>query len=101
MENIYIVKSGHSLATAKGIVGPPIDPENPTQKEFITEKHFGNGKKGLANMLEHDKCPIIKFEKKENDIVKHSTEIKGVEKKSIINSEKKAPFEKTKGPEKK
>jgi len=62
----YIVKPGHALSTGKGIIGPPIDPENPTAKEIITEKNFKNGQKGLTALLQHKKCPLIVFEKKEN-----------------------------------
>jgi len=56
---LYIVKPGRSLSTAKGIVGPPVDPEKPTVKEIITVKHFKNGQKGLDTLLASKKCPIV------------------------------------------
>lgn len=60
---MYIVKEGKALCTAKGIVGAPIDPKNPTQKELITVEHFRNGEKGLNDLLKSESCPIKKFEK--------------------------------------
>lgn len=60
----YIVKKGHAISTAKGIIGPPVDPENPTQKEIVTIKHFKNGEKGLTAVLKHKKCPLIAFGEK-------------------------------------
>lgn len=55
----YIVKSRHSICTAKGIIGPPVDPENPTSKEIVTVKHFKTGQRGLTALLQHKKCPLI------------------------------------------
>jgi len=58
----YILKPGRALSTAKGIVGPPIDPEKPTVKEIITEKHFKSGSAGLNALLAHKNCPLQAFE---------------------------------------
>ena len=57
----YIVKPRHSICTAKGIIGPPVDPENPTTKEIVTVEHFKNGEKGLTALLQHKKCPLAAF----------------------------------------
>jgi len=72
----YIVKKRHAISTTKGIVGPPVDPENPTEKEFITSKHFKNGQTGLQRLLQHKKCPIIVFEpKKEKEKEKSGEDV--------------------------
>ena len=58
----YILKPGRALSTAKGIVGPPADPENPTAKELVTEKHFKNWSAGLNALLAHKNCPLQALE---------------------------------------
>lgn len=85
--NQYIVKPGHALSSAKGIIGPPVDPKNPTEKEIVTEKHFKNGQKGLTALLQHKKCPLVVFsdsEKEKEEIEKNSKtndKLKGAAKK--------------------
>lgn len=60
----YICKPGHSVSLAKGIIGPPVDPENPTAQEIITDKNFRNGSRGLTALLQHQNCPIVEFDPK-------------------------------------
>ena len=88
----YICKPGHSVSLAKGIIGPPVDPENPTKDEIITENNFRNGKKGLTALLQHPKCPIVSFEKVE------TKQVPVADKVSQQSEEKK---DKSKGAEKK
>jgi len=68
----YILKPRRSISTAKGIVGPPVDPENPTSKELITVKHFKNGEKGLLAVLASKNCPLQAFEKLEKKLEEKS-----------------------------
>ena len=65
----YICKDGHSLVTMRGIIGPPVDPEKPTNQEIITEKDFRNGKTGLTKLLQHKKCPIMALNEKKPEVV--------------------------------
>jgi hypothetical protein len=58
---LYIVKKGKSISTGKGIVGAPVDPKYPTEKEIITVKHFKNGQAGLDAVLASEKCVLELF----------------------------------------
>ncbi len=69
----YIVKKGRSIATGKGIIGAPVDPKHPTEKEIITVKHFGgfvikgleekeiNAQTKLDLVLASEKCPLEEY----------------------------------------
>lgn len=66
----YIVKKGRSILTGKGVIGEPLDPKNPTEKEIITVKHFGGSNKGLTEniaqakldlVLASEKCPLEEY----------------------------------------
>lgn len=58
----YICKERHSVITAKGIVGPPVNPDNPTEKEIITAKNFRNGQAAIDGLLSRKvNCPIVEF----------------------------------------
>lgn len=67
----YICKERHSVCTSKGIIGPPVDPDNPTKKEIITEKNFKNGQDAIKGLLARKvNCPIVEFK-----IVKEDDEL--------------------------
>jgi len=62
----YILKPGRAISTAKGIIGPPADPKNPTEKELVTEKNFKKNGASIINiLLARENCPIELFEKPE------------------------------------
>lgn len=62
----YILKPGRAISTTKGIVGPPADPKNPTEKELVTEKNFKKDGASIINaLLARENCPIELFEKPE------------------------------------
>jgi hypothetical protein len=60
----YILKPGRAISTAKGIIGPPVDPQKPTEKELVTEKNFKKDGASIINaLLARKNCPIELFEK--------------------------------------
>jgi hypothetical protein len=62
----YILKPGRAISTAKGIIGPPVDPQKPTEKELVTEKNFKKDGASIINaLLARKNCPIELFEKVE------------------------------------
>jgi len=61
----YIVKKGKAISTTKGIIGAPVDPLNPTEREIITIDHFSNGQKGLDAMLASPNCVLEHFSKQQ------------------------------------
>lgn len=97
----YICNERKSIMTKRGVIGPPIDPGNPTTDEIITAKDFINGEKDIQRLLAHKNKPIIPFVKVKKNTSPESTVVET----SKTNTKSQTPEDEknkiTKGAEKK